>query len=248
MSEPRFDVHEVFAANDYLYFYGPLLTEEHTTREVQTIARLLEPAFPGRTLDVACGHGRIANQLAGRGCTIVGLDLMPDFIDLARRDAEARGVAATYVQGDMRQLPFKDGEFEAGINWFTAFGYFDDEDNRRVLVEVCRVLKPGGVFLLEHQNRDYVLPRLQYASVIEREGNYQIDQTHYEVSTGRLRTERTILRDGTRRQMQFFVRSLSFPELATWLREAGFENVEGYNEEGSPLGLNSKRMIVRAQK
>jgi hypothetical protein len=41
MSEPRFDVYDVFAADKYLYFYGPLLKEEHTTREVQTIARLL---------------------------------------------------------------------------------------------------------------------------------------------------------------------------------------------------------------
>jgi 2-polyprenyl-3-methyl-5-hydroxy-6-metoxy-1,4-benzoquinol methylase len=44
-------------------------------------------------LGLACGHGRIANRLAARGCRVTGLDATPLFLDLACRDATDRGVA-----------------------------------------------------------------------------------------------------------------------------------------------------------
>ena len=54
----------------------------------------------------------------------------------------------------MRRLPFRDGAFEAVANLFTSFGYFFDEaQNRRVLGEIARVLRPGGAFLLDLMGR-----------------------------------------------------------------------------------------------
>ena len=66
-----------------------------------------------------------------------------------------------WVKGDMRCLPFADGTFEATVNWFTSFGYFDDfEDNLRVLQEMKRVLKPNGRFLIDYLNPTYVVQNL----------------------------------------------------------------------------------------
>jgi len=79
-----------------------------------------------------CGHGRIANALAARGCRVTGLDVTPLFLDRARHDDAARGVAVTYVDGDMRDLPWPE-RFDRVINWFSWFGYLDDVENRRVL-------------------------------------------------------------------------------------------------------------------
>jgi Methyltransferase domain len=50
-------------------------------------------------LDLACGHGRIANRLAGMGAQLTGLDATPIVLDLARADADRRGVSVDYVQG-----------------------------------------------------------------------------------------------------------------------------------------------------
>lgn len=76
--------------------------------------------------------GRIANRLASRGATVTGLDATPLFLERARRDAAARGIAVTYVEGDMRTLPWR-AQFDAAVSLFTAFGYFGDDENRAVL-------------------------------------------------------------------------------------------------------------------
>lgn len=244
MTEPVFDVGGMFD-EDYLYFYaGPL--DARGDAEAGLIWRLLELEPGMEVLDLACGHGRIANALAVRGCRVTGLDVTPLFLDRARRDATACGVAVAYVEGDMRDLPWA-GRFDRVINWFSSFGYFDDAGNRRVLTEVARVLKPGGRLALEMNNRDGVIRRFQPASVDERDGNLLIDRRRFEPLTGRMVTERTVIRDGRVRQFPYFVRVFTFTELRDWLLAAGFTSVEGYGEDGSLLAVDSRRMITVAR-
>jgi SAM-dependent methyltransferase len=251
VSAPEFDFDAVFDPDDYLYFYGPRLTPERTAREAELIGRVLalEPGMA--VLDLACGHGRIANVLAERGCRVVGLDATPGFLELARREAAGlaeRGIVAPeYVLGDMRHLPWTE-RFDRIVNWFTAYGYFDDEGNRDVLREAQRVLKPGGKLLIELNNRDFVLRTFQQALVVERDGNYLIDQSRYDVPTGRMLTERTLVRDGRVRRMRFFTRMFTFPELRDWLLAAGFTSAEGFDERGEPFALESRRMLIVATK
>jgi SAM-dependent methyltransferase len=249
MSTPVFDFDAVFAPDDYLYFYQARLGPERTAREIELIWRLMGLAPGMAVLDLACGHGRIAEGLAERGCQVVGLDASPAFLELARRDAAAlvdRGIVPPeYVLGDMRHLPWR-GRFDGIVNWFTAFGYFDDAGNRAVLGEAARALKPGGRLLIELNNRDAVLSHLQHSVVIERDGDFMLDQNRYEVSTGRMLTERVVIRGGQVRRMQFFVRMFTFPELQGWLQTAGFSQVQGFDEQGAPLALESRRMLVLA--
>ena len=138
---------------DYLYFYEGFLTPERTAAEVEVVWKLLELEPGLELLDLACGHGRIANALAERGVRVTGLDATPLFLDLARRDAAERGVEVEYVEGDMRSLPWSE-RFDRVLCWFTSFGYFSDEENRQVLREVYEALKPGGLFAIEMNHRD----------------------------------------------------------------------------------------------
>jgi SAM-dependent methyltransferase len=104
MTEPAFDAEGIFD-EDYLYFYaGPL--DARADAEAGLIWSLLEVEPGMEVLDLACGHGRIANALAARGARVTGLDAAPLFLDRARQDAAARRVAVTYVDGDMRDLPW----------------------------------------------------------------------------------------------------------------------------------------------
>ena len=146
---------EVFD-DDYLHFYADRLSAEPSDRETDQIVALLDRQPGAAVLDAPCGHGRIANRLAARGLEVVGLDSNSDFLALARRDAADAGVHVEYVQGDLRELPWS-GRFDAVLNWYTSFGYFDDEGNSRVLSAYRRALKPGGRLLLEQINRDSLL-------------------------------------------------------------------------------------------
>lgn len=246
MEEPRFDLDEVFD-EDYLYFYGQSLTEERDEREAELVARLVDLRPGMRVLDLACGHGRIANRLARAGAAVVGVDRSPLFLERARKDAAAMGVDVDYREGDMRALGF-DGEFDAVVLWFTAFGYFSDEANRRVLEGIARALAPGGAFRIELNNREMVLQRFQAYGIIERDGDFMIDVNRYDPHSGRTENERIVLRDGRVRRMHFGVRMLTFPELRTWLAEAGFSAVEGFDDQGAPYAVTSRRMVVRARR
>lgn len=233
--------------DDYLRYFGDAL-DERAEAEAELIWRLLALRPGMEVLDLACGHGRIAGPLAARGCRVTGLDAAPVFLDRARRDAAARGVEVSYVEGDMRELPWTTERFDRVVNWFTAFGYFDDDGDRRVLAEVNRVLRPGGRFALELNNRDRIIRDFRPESVTEHDGDLVIERRVLEPLSGRCRTERIIVRDGAVRRIPYSVRLFPFTELRDWLLGAGFAEVTGYGDDGGPLETESRRMIVLARR
>src|SRR2546421_7920642 len=193
---------------DYLHFYEPRLTQQ-SDEQAALIWDLLGLREGSKVLDLACGHGRIANRLAERGAQVTGLDATVLFLDLAREDARRRGMSVEYVQGDMRHLSWT-GEFDAVVSWFTAYGYFDDEQNRDVLARIRDAVREGGRFLVELNHKDGLLPQWS-PSVVERRGDdLQIDENVYDPSTGRANARRTIVRDGEVREVSFFMRLFSF--------------------------------------
>jgi SAM-dependent methyltransferase len=218
MSEPFEGVFD----EDYLYFYEEMLTPERTAAEVEQIADLL-----GRrehVLDCPCGHGRISNALAERGYRVTGIDVTELFLERAREDARERGVAVEYVHGDMRELTWRE-EFDALVNWFTSFGYFDDETNRSVLRGFHDALQPGGRLVMETQNPARLF-RIMLPAVYQRRGDDMLIDVHdMNYEEWRMDTERIIIRDGSARSARFAVRIYSYPELRGELERAGFVDV-----------------------
>lgn len=85
-------------------------------------------------LDAPCGHGRISNLLAKAGMDVVGIDRAEPFLDVARHGAGTLGVTVDYRLGDLLDLDaIVSGPFDAVINWFTSFGYHDDEQLLSIL-------------------------------------------------------------------------------------------------------------------
>ncbi len=98
----------------------------------------LQPGM--RVLDVGCGPGRHAHAFAGRGIEVVGIDISPRFVDLARQTAPA---GATFVLGDARRLEF-DGDFDAVVSLCQGgFGLVGGDDGA-VLEGMARAARPGG--------------------------------------------------------------------------------------------------------
>ena len=122
-----------------------------------------------------------------------------------------------YVHGDMRQLPWRD-RFDAIINWFPSFGYFNDPGNQQVLAQAAAALRPGGRLALEMNNYVRLLRNYAPSAVVERDGDLVIDQHQLDPLTGRSQATRTYLRDGMPRRAVFSVRMFAYPELRDWLR------------------------------
>ena len=92
----------------------------------------------GRLLDVGCGGGAHALEFAERGWKVMGVDISPAQLELARR----RGVEV--VEADAAALPFDDASFDAAVSMFT---HTDVNDFAGLLREVARVLRPPGRFV-----------------------------------------------------------------------------------------------------
>jgi ubiquinone/menaquinone biosynthesis C-methylase UbiE len=105
---------------------------------------------PGeRLLDLACGSGVHARQLARRGIEVVGLDIAPSLVRYCTEQAAAEGLEnVTFVEGDMRALPYHEA-FDALVVLSTSFGFFDHETNQQVLDGIAQAIKPDGQMLLE---------------------------------------------------------------------------------------------------
>jgi SAM-dependent methyltransferase len=230
---------------DYLYFYEEWLDDSLSDAQTGLIWGTLGLREGDEVLDVPCGHGRIANRLAERGARVTGLDADTFFLDHARADAAARGVEVDYLHGDMRELPWTE-RFDAAVNWFTSFGYFDDAGNRAWLETVRETLKPGGRLTIDVHSRDVFMRNRVPASIYERDGDLVVDRHRFDVESGREETERWMIRDGKMRKTVYSVRFYTYTELRDLLLDAGFSSVEGVGHDGEPLTLESRRMIVIA--
>jgi 2-polyprenyl-6-hydroxyphenyl methylase / 3-demethylubiquinone-9 3-methyltransferase len=103
-----------------------------------------------KTLDVGCGGGLLAEEFARLGCMVTGIDPSEKSLESARDHARQEGLAIEYRQGVGEDLPFPDGAFEIVYCCDTL----EHVDNLgKVIGQISRVLKPGGVFLYDTINR-----------------------------------------------------------------------------------------------
>ena len=139
----------------WFQLFMPLQTEEWTEKDVAFLARQLPLPRYSRVLDLCCGYGRHALRLAQRGYQVTGLDRDEAAISEAKRRAEEAGQEVSYIVGDMLQTEEIAGEFDAVINMWQSFSYFDEETNRDLLRQIASKLTPGGRCIIDMYNRAY---------------------------------------------------------------------------------------------
>lgn len=102
---------------------------------------MLPPVAGLSGLDVGCGEGTNTRRVAARGAAMRGVDIAPTFIRHAAATEAERPLGIRYQVGDALALPFADAEFD----FATAFMcLMDVSDPPAALVEIARVIKPGG--------------------------------------------------------------------------------------------------------
>ena len=106
----------------------------------------------GRALDIGCGAGFIAEELAAAGFAVTGIDPSQVAIEAARAHAEGQGLAIEYVVGAGEEPPFADAAFDV-VSCCDVLEHVRDLD--RVIAETARVLRPGGLYLFDTINRTW---------------------------------------------------------------------------------------------
>lgn len=127
------------------YFAGTDDLETAQEKKLALIRRKLDIRPGDAVLDIGCGFGGLVAYLAERcGCTATGVNIAPEQAAHARRQAAARGLAVTIVEGDYRSMK---GSFDKVVS-VGMFEHVGRKNHREFLRVVNRCLRRGGVFLL----------------------------------------------------------------------------------------------------
>jgi SAM-dependent methyltransferase len=203
-------------------YWAEIADQNNTERQINFIKNILEP--PGLILDLACGTGRHLIPLSKQGFSLIGLDLSPELL----RIAKSQWNQAQVVLADMRFLPFKHEVFAAVISMDTSFGYLPSElDDLLSLKDVKYSLKKGGVLVVDVFNRQHLTKKyngqsqskekeypsfflLQNRSVTANGGKLCDKWTVREKSDGQIRVFQHIARLYKRSQLQELLENAGF--------------------------------------
>ncbi len=221
---------------------------EKTMEEVDNIERLLRLKKGDRILDLCCGIGRHAIELARRGYNVTGVDVSPAMLEYAKKCMQKEKVNCRFILCDMREIDFKN-EFDACINMFTAFGYFDDEENKLVLENVYRALVPGGKFLMELVNRDWIIRNYREHDWECWDDTIILEERNFDPATSINYSRVIFIKNGKKHHREIKLRVYSYHELKKLLREVGFKNIEGYDRwSENKITIDTSRMVIFANK
>ncbi len=236
--------------DDYLRTVIPLDVPQ-IAAETDWIEHALGVEAGAAVLDVACGVGRHACELALRGYDVTGVDLSPTMVQHAQALAKGCAQPPSFTQADMMALDY-DESFDAAYCVGSSFGFFDDQRNADVATRIHRALKDNGTFLLQVINRDHAIQSQPAMAWFEGDGCVCMEESSVNYITSRLNVKRTVIfDDGRQREIEFSVRLYSLHELGQLLHQSGFRILEVSGHVRTPgafFGPSSRELIILAQK
>ncbi len=229
-----------------------------TQQEVKLFRSILNLKENDVILDLACGQGRHLFELDSQGNhKLFGLDRSRYLIQKARTLAKRNGLAISFKEGDARRLPYSADFFDVVTILGNSFGYFENNrDDKKVLKEAFRVLKPGGKLLMDVADgaylKEHYVPRswewIDKNQFVCRERSLASDKERLisrEVITN---TEKGVIID------QFYAERLYTKEgLSKAVTEVGFKNIlfhgklQVESERNQDLGMMTNRFILTAR-
>ena len=215
------------------------------------VAWLVERGLTGRVLDLCCGFGRHTLALAEAGLEVAGVDLSMELLR-ASRELPAWGdlLAGRLFRADAGAVPFARESFDAVVVLFSSFGYFGEEGDARMTDEIARLVRPGGLCVLDLMNPDRVRAGLVPHSV--REGDGFVLEERRTLADGGRRVRKDVelrLANGEARRWREDVRMYREGEVRDLFshRELTVEAVHG-DFGGAAFDAGAPRMIVQARK
>jgi SAM-dependent methyltransferase len=232
----------------YLRTYGLRLVEADSAAEARAAASLAGVEPPAEILDAPGGFGRHAIPLAEAGYRVTVVDRSPVQLEEGRRRA-GEAEWPRWVQADFRELPSADSSFDAVLNLFSSIGYRGEDADRQMLGEFLRVLRPGGVLILETLHRDRLMTIFQPRRWEPLENDaVLVEESRFDPVAGEIETDHILFAEGERRAVTFRVRVYTATELVRLLADVGFVDIECFGDlEGGEL-TRETRLAVRARR
>jgi SAM-dependent methyltransferase len=218
--------------------------------EVTSVLALVRTPPGAAILDLACGPGRHALELARRGFRVTGVDRTRVHVARARAAAAAEGLPVELLEGDMRAF-VRPESFDLAVSLFTSFGYFrDPSDDRRVIENVARSLRPGGAFVIDVVGKEVLARIFQPRDWHElADGALWLEERDVDSGWSWMRNRWILIRDGRREEFVIELRLYSAAELGALLRDAGFASAEPFGSiRGTPYDEKAERLVIVARR
>jgi SAM-dependent methyltransferase len=250
---------EWFEEEAFWDMFAPVMFGAERWAEVPAVADGIQslsgfgPAGPGgqatQVVDLCCGSGRIAVELAVRGYQVTGVDITASYLEAARESALDESVALELVHADVRRF-VRPTNFNLALNLYISFGYFDDPADDLLFARNAQTsLVPGGVFIIETLGRELAIRDFIPGETFER-GGWDVTTSFEAVdSWAGLRNHWTVTRGTERFERSFVQRLYSAANLKALLLKAGFTTVALYGEwDKSPYDDKARVLIAVAGK
>ncbi len=251
---------EWFEEEEFWERFSPIMFDEARWAEVPAvadgIARLsgIEPrpdgasGKPRRLLDLCCGTGRVAVELAGRGYATTGVDITSSYLRAAQESCDDEGIRIELVREDARRF-VRPAYFDLVVNLYFSFGYFDDPADDALLARNVRAsLAPGGAFIIETVGKEIAARDFMEGEWFDREGYTVLTEYTPVDSWAALRNRWILIRGAERMERSFDQRLYAATELRSLLLDAGFASVEVYGDwDGSPYDQAARVLIAVAR-
>ena len=228
---------------------------EITASEVDTLIEVIRADIDTNILDLCCGQGRHTLEFWRRGYHgVEGLDRSHYLIQKARKQAQSEGLEARFREGDARKISNRPDTFDVVMILGNSFGYFETvDDDLRVLTGVSRVLKPGGMLVLDLTDGDYMRSNFQPRSWEWADKKLFVCRERALSSDGQRLITREIISHidkGILADQFYSERLYSKDDIARLVRDAGFSNVqhpEGFvsaSRRNQDLGMMAQRILL----
>ncbi|MGA0560606.1 methyltransferase domain-containing protein [Larkinella sp. VNQ87] len=224
-------------------------TDEQTELECDFLLDMLELRPGQRVLDIFCGYGRHALELARSGCAVTGVDIATESIQELQTAAQRERLPIEARAGDFLAVELEGG-FQAAYCMGNSFSFFPHNTMQTFLRKVAGLLEPGGRFVADTALvAESVLPDFQERSWMQVGDITFLVENEYDVRTSCIRAHLTYLRENQRveRHSEHYVYTVA--ELQRLFQEAGLTISELFgNLDGSEFLVGDERLLLVAKK
>lgn len=230
--------------------------DELTCEEASFLEAGLKLSQNQQILDLCGGQGRHALELSRRGFNhITVFDYSDYLLSKGNQEAARDNLPVSFVRGDARQIGLSGSRFDVVMLMGSSFGYFiRDHENRKILIEAFRLLKPRGTILLDLPDKNYVINNFKPSASHKTDNQLEVIRDRKLDQDVIYCRERVIESSGSCiRDNVYCTRLYSQESIQHLLQGVGFDSVRFKNdfmcrEERGDYGCMTHRMIVLADK